>query len=72
MKLKTRAYRDMVWQVTGRGPFPVDMLRHDMAWPATSEDAIKLLDIGPRTITLCGLNQTPARWSSFGWKVKPL
>jgi hypothetical protein len=29
--------------VTGRGVFPIDMLRSDMAWPATSEDAEKIV-----------------------------
>lgn len=28
--------------VTGSGPFPMDMLRYDQAWPLTSEDAQKV------------------------------
>lgn len=28
--------------VTGSGPFPMDMLRYDQAWPMTTEDAQKI------------------------------
>jgi hypothetical protein len=67
--------------VTGRGLFPIDMLRYDMAWPATDEDAVKIVgaDFGydgdgaprhPRSIRLgCAQTHGPTdgRWASFGW-----
>lgn len=28
----------VVFEVTGRGPFPFDMLRHDCCWPASGLD----------------------------------
>ena len=30
--------------VEGTYPFPVDMLRYDACWPATSEDAVQLAE----------------------------
>ena len=67
-------------EVTGKGDFPLDMLRHDCAWPA---DTISALNIAPekdrdyykvpRTIVLaCAKRRffTPDRWASFGWVAK--
>ncbi|MCW2764023.1 MAG: hypothetical protein JWR85_4224 [Marmoricola sp.] len=58
--------------VAGRGPFPVDMLRHDCAWPREGSDAAKLLTDEPREIVLLSdrlLHPTTGRWASFGWTV---
>jgi len=55
--------------------FPIDMLRYDLCWPATSEDATRIHDEvtqprQPRSIKLKGLKlPTFARWHSFGWEV---
>ena len=59
------------------GRFPFDMLRHDHAWPASSDDAINLAWDGHAkgvniTIELVAQARraiTPARWASFGWTV---
>ena len=70
--------------VKGRGGFPLDMLRHDQCYPATSEDAHLIGEVldyaretpGPHEVTLyCNQDRafgTPneRRWASFGWKVK--
>ena len=29
-------------RITGRGPFPLDMLRYDMCFPCTSQDAMTI------------------------------
>lgn len=63
--------------VTGNGPFPLDMLRYDAAWPRTTDDALVIArtfkDRGPEVATVVSLtSHTPAtvgRWHSFGWKV---
>ncbi len=69
--------------VEGSWPFPIDMLRHDQAHPATEEDSHKLvrtmdptLNTGKVTISLGkyhGIKKSPhiteGRWESFGWKV---
>ena len=62
--------------VTGRGDFPLDMLRFDACWPATGEDAARL-DVSfltmkrePRSIRMRSYRApTVDRWSSFGWSV---
>jgi len=52
--------------VTGRGEFPVDMMRYDQAWPL---DPILSSD-RRRSITMRGLAEpTIGRWASFGWSV---
>lgn len=69
--------KEITFRVEGKGCFPVDMLRYDNAWPATSDDAAtigSLLsgDIPPGHLTqveLRGARCTPGRWQSFGWKV---
>lgn len=60
--------------VTGRGDFPIDMLRYDGAWPASGEDAARLVLLDDRrdlrSVRLRSYNApTLARWMSFGWSV---
>jgi len=65
--------------VEGIGKFPVDMLRYDMCWPKTQQDAINLTPLEPhvgytvkRQVTLVGIKDTSPtvdRWASFGWEV---
>lgn len=63
------------YYVTGSGEFPWDMLRYDHAWPATSEDAVKLAPFGDakrerRSIRIRSLSEpTIGRWASFMWSV---
>lgn len=65
------------FSVTGRGIFPLDMLRFDSCWPRFQGDTGTLYgsltekDAATRTVHLIGL-QTPSigRWQSFGWQVK--
>lgn len=64
------------FQVTGSGQFPLDMLRYEGCYPATSNDVAEMAkDHGLRTVTLhmIGPKNRPvtiARWASFLWKVK--
>jgi len=76
----TKSY---TYRVIGRGDFPVDMLRYDMAYPADSESASALIfdhlkgeaayhDFRQtmRIVTLKSLRApTEARWRSFRWAV---
>lgn len=60
--------------VEGRGPFPLDMLRHDEAWPRTETDANIAQDAERerRSVTLLSgrvTGPTHGRWASFGWPV---
>jgi len=69
--------------VEGTYPFPVDMLRYDGCYPASTHDAVQLGDScrGPsrtsdpkrkRQVTLSTTlfnKPTTARWESFGWRV---
>lgn len=58
--------------VEGSGSFPIDMLRHDACWPATSKDAFCLEDGSSRRIVLrtdWAHAPTIGRWNSFGWRV---
>lgn len=71
------------YDVQGTGDVPMDMLRYDGAYPATSEDGFKIyadrhmdnerLRVFLRTPRIVRLSShrepTPARWASFGWKV---
>lgn len=64
------------FKVTGRGQFPLDMLRYDGCWPARPED-VELMrgDVRsqPRTISLVTISHhapTAGRWESFGWTVR--
>jgi hypothetical protein len=67
------------FEVTGRGPFPIDMLRYDACWPVRGEDVMRI-EPGPqshqgtRTVRLVrcarsGNGPTVGRWGSFGWTV---
>ena len=65
------------YKVTGTGDFPIDMLRYDHAYPATSEavsamGSSRLEDRSQqRTVDLCSYRwPTPDRWRSFGWLVE--
>jgi hypothetical protein len=72
---KTR--KEFLVKVTGKGTFPVDMLRYDSAVPASEEDAGLIEDTfqprfprEPMTITVRMMRApTTARWESFAWKV---
>lgn len=71
------------YTVTGSSPFPMDMLRHDQAWPADqlawmvilASHAVGHVGTSPRpaaSVSLCGnLPPTLDRWASFHWIVKP-
>lgn len=64
--------------VSGRGPFPMDMLRYDSAWPEQTEDAYAIAssyadDPGIKwEINLLSSDRmapTARRWDSFNCKV---
>ena len=65
-----------LYKVTGKRAFPLDMLRHDRAFPADG-DAVQAIYLATqpgnrvsRMVLLCGeLTPTEGRWSSFGWEV---
>jgi hypothetical protein len=67
------------FKVSGKGTFPVDMLRYDMCWPRNSSDANSILTpadraerAAPREVhleTARKVDPTFARWASFGWVV---
>jgi hypothetical protein len=74
------AMKSITFTVEGQYPFPIDMLRYDSAYPATSDDAVQISaalrglrrgdEKRTRTVTLRSFRQpTAARWESFGWKV---
>lgn len=73
-----KAFRH-IFTVQGNTRFPVDMLRYDGCFPATSEDASALnasIDDDPqvRSVTLYKVwerdwQPTRGRWQSFGWTV---
>lgn len=70
--------RDKIYEVTGNGQFPFDMLRYDRAWPNSGEDARKIgltdwLDTVHRSRTVrlhSNKSPTEGRWNSFGWSVE--
>lgn len=74
----TRAIpRTYTFTVTGEGPFPFDMLRHDRATPKSERDSNALerttypRERGPHRITLISAKApTEPRWGSFGWAVE--
>ena len=68
------------YTVSGRGEFPLDMLRYDECGFATQADrAAALGELVPSThvpgqrnidmVSESGRRPTVARWESFGWKV---
>jgi hypothetical protein len=66
--------RPALFVVEGKGTFPIDMLRHDVATPADAEAVESIQNIdnvkGIRQIKLrTGRYRyiTPDRWASFGW-----
>ncbi len=69
MKYKT------TFEVTGRGEFPIDMLRYDCCFPNTGSDSAAIMHDGTRTVSLVKYHAdkepliTDARWNSFGWGV---
>ena len=68
--------------VSGRGQFPIDMLRHDACWPNTSQDATVIQNTladrefrlkGPWEVRLATYDKntpTVGRWNSFMCKVE--
>lgn len=60
---------------TGKGVFPLDMLRYDQCWPATTGDVMKIaycedpmLNNEVYEIEMRSHNHfTYDRWRSFGW-----
>jgi hypothetical protein len=74
-KLIEAAQNAVTFQVTGKGQFPIDMLRYDLCWPATGSDSTDIEHSHPSStilhrIDLKGLKlPTAARWESFGWKL---
>ncbi len=63
----------MSYKVSGRGNFPIDMLRYDGVYPASEKDSgiIQSMqnDGGRRTGEVEGRGCTPAHWESFMWRV---
>ena len=66
----------LTFTVSGKGTFPLDMLRYDQCWPKTPKDADEIKTEGEahrtaRTITLQTWKDEPttSRWSSYGWEV---
>ena len=63
------------YQVSGKAPFPLQMLAHDSAWPSLPADAAAIAEgkAGKRVKVLLGTSrrQGPdaARWASLGYKV---
>lgn len=56
--------------VSGRGPFPLDMLRYDSCWPTSSDDVALMDGHGNRSISMTGISEpTEERWVSFQWVV---
>lgn len=66
------------FRVRGRGPFPVDMLRYDLCWPANGSASLTIADSfveakkSQREVLLASESPSPItvdRWASFGWSV---
>ena len=70
------------YSVEGVGDFPLDMLRHDQAYPA-DEESVAAISAGfrwaaarkNRTTLVIRLAShrapTPERWRAYGWTVRP-
>ncbi len=66
--------------VTGRGCFPLDMLRYDHCYPATGTDVSSLhasitergtFSVGVSRVSATAYEQwTADRWASFGWALE--
>lgn len=70
---KIKVYR---YDVSGRGTFPVDMLRYDSCWPEDTNSALKMAgciasrSLETTTVRIRSHNApTVGRWNSFGWTV---
>ena len=65
--------KTIVFEVSGKGNFPLDMLRYDQCWPRSPEDVSRILDQvcnGTKkvSINLTSYSQpTVDRWKSFCW-----
>jgi|APSaa5957512622_1039677.scaffolds.fasta_scaffold63508_2 hypothetical protein len=71
------------FEVTGRGSFPLDMLRYDQCFPSDTGSANNMARSGEHdapqhdlpVVILCHDHADPewgptfARWASFGWGV---
>ncbi len=81
--LRSRAYMTE-FEVSGRGPFPIDMLRYDGCHPARPDDVLTMHDtfdhgdtLSERVVRLRHVGVTKGwipdtgRWQSFGWPVNP-
>lgn len=59
--------------VEGSGSFPLDMLRYDCCWPATSGDVAQMTAVTyntKRKVELLSHREpTKERWKSFIWPV---
>lgn len=77
LRMPKKVY-DFEYQVSGAGPFPIDMLRYDRASPMTQADAAALARTfaGPgshalmlfRTHVILSWEPDYNRWKSFGWE----
>jgi hypothetical protein len=64
--------RHIKFTVSGRGLFPLDMLRYDCCYPASPQDVNSMDGRARREVTLVAANPvapTTGRWASFGWDV---
>jgi len=63
-----------IFRVSGRGEFPVDMLRRDECYPYRTEDAMIILGgaTAPKRVGVFVSPRPPLidRWDSFGWNVE--
>ncbi len=63
----------VIFNVTGKGWFPYDMLRYDQCYPCNVQDsgALEYDRRDKRTVELATTKRwaTDARWASFGWVV---
>lgn len=66
------------FRVTGKTPFPADMLRYDACWPSGGLDVDNLCLAIQKTYTTDQIftiklvsfsKPTVGRWESFGWEV---
>lgn len=75
--MKRRKKTDIcIFEVKGRGYFPLDMLRYDACWPHRQEDVTEMCEDsahrvpGERAIQMASRQEpTIRRWESFGWTV---
>lgn len=65
-------------KATGRGQFPIDMLRYDRCYPESESDSAQIqYDRSERSVTVVALTYskfvgaawTPKRWESFMWRL---